>query len=134
MTVSVVRESHSESARHGYELEWWLQNKCFAVHTDFYRVSRINNECRVCPRQQAPKSLDLPCGFESNHLCHIRGAIDPHADHPEEPGIHSRSGGSPSDLSQLVGVVRDQDHVGCRMRHPIGSVEAKVERLGIGPE
>src|SRR5262249_30005053 len=102
---------------------------CFAVDPDLHRAVRADLEPRRLPLQPVGELAYLADGLQSDETPRLLGPADPGRDNAEDSVVQVLAGAEAAEMIELVLVVRHQNHVSGVITGPIGTGEAKIERL-----
>jgi hypothetical protein len=123
----VAGQPHPERAGPGLEDQRGIHQQRLAVDPDLHRGARADLETRRAPLVPAREAADLARGLERYELPGGGGVADPGRDDPQYAAVKPLPRPPAADVIKLVGIVRDQDHLGRRDIGAIGPGEPQVE-------
>ncbi len=112
----------------------WVQNQGLAIHADLDRAAGADLEPVGGPLQPAREPAGLARQFQGHEPPRACGIVDPGHRDPEPAGVYPRPSAPATGVDELVGVVRDQDHLRGRVGGLTRPGKAQVHRHARGVE
>src|SRR5438552_1467496 len=105
-----------------------------AADPDVDRPGRVDLKARRVPLRPPWEAPDPPGRLQLGELDRLERIRDTCRGNAERAGVQPRPAAPPVEMVELVGVVRDQDHVRGRHLSAVRAREPQVEWLRLAPE